>query len=150
MNKKEREQKEAVDTLKQWGLVDGSTVYAKVNHVSSSGMSRNIALYMSKDGEIIDISYHAARALQWGFKDGYNGGVKVSGVGMDMMFHTVYSLSYAMGYGSLNQEQHDMHRKYKDEKKDCIECEIDQAESRGIPAVEIMNGRTIGLKYRQL
>ena len=104
MNKKQREQKEAVDTLKQWGLVDGSTVYAKVNKVSASGMSRNIGLYLvRKDGTITDISYHASKALEWSYKEGYNGGVRVGGCGMDMLFHTVYSLSYAMGYGALDQ-----------------------------------------------
>ena len=104
MNKKQVAQKEAVDTLKQWGLVDGSTVYAKVNKVSASGMSRNIGLYLvRKDGSINDISYHASKALEWGYKDGYNGGVRVSGCGMDMLFHTVYTLSFAMGYGALNQ-----------------------------------------------
>lgn len=113
MNKKEAVQKEAVDTLKQWGLVDGTTVYAKVNKVSASGMSRNVALYITpndwKEGKdtnshrIMDISYHSAKALGWSFKEGYNGGIRVSGCGMDMLFHTVYSLSYAMGYGAMNQ-----------------------------------------------
>lgn len=113
MNKKQAAQKQAVDTLKQWGLVDGTTVYAKVNNVSRSGMSRNISLYIiegktAKDDvyvnpRMIDISYHAAKALEWGYKEGYNGGIRVSGCGMDMLFHTVYSLSYVMGYGALDQ-----------------------------------------------
>jgi hypothetical protein len=139
MTKKEREQQEAVDTLKQWGVVDGTTVYAKVNKVSSSGMSRNIGLYIAKvwpkekggELQVVDISYHAARALGWPYKDGYAGGVRVSGCGMDMLFHTVSSLSYAMGYGSLCQK-HD---------------QTEPEEKKGI------NGQTItaiGLKYRQL
>ncbi len=115
MTKKQAVQKEAVDTLKQWGLVDGATVYAKVNKVSASGMSRNVGLYVVRSSErinqdrstleceLLDISYHAARALEWPYKDGYNGGVRVSGCGMDMLLHTVASLSYAMGYGSLDQ-----------------------------------------------
>ena len=114
MNKKEREQKEAVDTLKQWGLVDGSTVYAKVNKVSGSGMSRNVGLYMSIDGKVKDISYHASKVLEWGYKEGYAGGVRVSGCGMDMLFHTVYSLSYAMGYGALQQNPYSDAEKNKD------------------------------------
>ena len=133
MNKKQREQSEAVDTLKQWGLVDGSTVYAKVNRVSASGMSRNIALYIvdKKEGRPVDISYHASKALEWGYRDGYDGGVKVSGCGMDMLFHTVYSLSYAMGYGDMCQDRD----------------RTEPVEKRG------SNGETIkaiGLKYRQL
>ena len=142
MNKKQREQAEAVETLKQWGLVDGSTVYAKVNKVSASGMSRNIGLYIvdQKEGRPIDISYHAAKALEWPYREGYDGGVRVSGCGMDMLFHTVYSLSYAMGYGALNQHHHDLHKKYNEVNEDCPECAIEQG----------VNMEHIGLKYRQL
>lgn len=104
MNKKQKAQAEAVATLKEWGLVDGTTVYAKVNKVSRSGMFRRVGLYIVADGgRMVDISYWSAKALEWSFKDGYDGGIGVSGCGMDMLFHTVYSLSYAMGYGSLNQ-----------------------------------------------
>lgn len=143
MTKKQREQKEAVDTLKQWGVVDGSTVYAKVNHISSSGMSRNIGLYIAtptttkKGAEILgpaainDISYHAARALEWGYKDGYKGGIRVSGCGMDMMFHTVYSLSYVMGYGDLCQDPN----------------RTEPIEKRRVNGETI---KAIGLKYRSL
>ena len=104
MTKKEIAQAEAVKTLQEWGVVEGTTIYAKVVRVSASGMSRHIRLYFLKDGEILDISYWSAKALQWGYAgDGYNEGIRVSGCGMDMMFHTVYSLSYAMGYGAMNQ-----------------------------------------------
>lgn len=106
MTKKEREQAEAVETLKRWGVVDGTTIHGKVNHVSSSGMSRNIGLYIAESsGNIVDISYWASKALGWGYKDGYSGGVRVSGVGMDMIFHTIDSLSYAMGYGDICQDR---------------------------------------------
>lgn len=143
MTKKEKVQQEAVDTLKQWGLVDGSTVYAKVNKVSASGMSRNIGLYIAvaaPEGEkqtvinrahVIDISYHAAKALEWRFKEGYAGGVVATGCGMDMLFATVDALSWAMGYGSLCQN------------RDQVEPEHKNAGG----------GKTmlaIGLKYRQL
>ena len=114
MNKKQREQAEAVAILKEWGLVDGTTVYARVNKVSASGMSRNIGLYIVKDDRPVDISYWAAKALEWGYKDGYSGGVRVSGVGMDMMFHTIYSLSYATGYGSLDQSNSGTDRNIND------------------------------------
>ena len=104
MKKKELIKLEAVNILKEWGIAPGIEVYGKVNHVSSSGMSRNIGLYAILDGRIVNISYHAARAMEWGYKDDYNGGVKVGGCGMDMIFHTIDTLSWAMGYGSLNQE----------------------------------------------
>jgi hypothetical protein len=103
---KQRRQAEAVDTLKQWGVVDGTTVYAKVNNVSASGMHRRISLYCVLDGgRIVDISYHAAHALDWSYKDRYNGGIGVSGCGMDMLFATIDALSHAMGYGSICQQQ---------------------------------------------
>ena len=107
MTKKElkaSDRSHAIDTLKEWGLKDGSIVHAKVNHVSSSGMSRNIGLYLAqKNGVIINISFHAAVALGWKYKDGYTGGVVVSGCGQDMLFATVDALSWAMGFGSLCQ-----------------------------------------------
>ena len=105
MIKKEKERLEAVKTLKEWGVIDGITINAKVNNVSQSGMSRNVGLYIIKNGDLLNISYWAAKALEWGYKDGYNGGVKVSGCGMDMLFHTIDALSYAMGYGSICQDR---------------------------------------------
>ncbi len=111
MTKKEKAQAEAVKTLQEWGVKEGTTIYAKVVRVSASGMSRHIRLYFLKDGEIVDISYWSAKALEWGYAgDGYNEGIRVSGCGMDMMFHTVYSLSYAMGYGAMNQTRDKMER----------------------------------------
>lgn len=143
MNKKQAAQQAAVDTLKQWGVVDGTTVYAKVNKVSASGMSRNIGLYVAmpapegknqsvvNSAHVVDISYHAAHALGWPYKDGYNGGVRVSGCGMDMMFHTVHSLSYAMGYGDMCQDRD----------------RTAPIEKKGVDGTTI---KAIGLKYRSL
>ena len=109
MTKKEIAQAEAVKTLKEWGIVNGMTIFAKVVRVSASGMSRNVRLYVIDESNgdhkpsIVDISYWSAKALEWRYKgDGYNEGIIVSGCGMDMLLHTVDSLSYAMGYGALN------------------------------------------------
>lgn len=107
MTKKEREKTEAVNILKEWGLNDGTVVYAKVTQVSRSGMSRHVELFMVKGEDLVDISYWAARALQWGYADRFPRGIRVSGCGMDMLFHTVNALSYAMGYGALNQSHDD-------------------------------------------
>ena len=112
MTKKEIAQAEAVKTLKDWGVVENSIIYAKVTRVSASGMSRRVQLFIIGEGyaheklnakRIIDITYWSAIALGWNWKDGYNGGIGVSGCGMDMLFHTVGSLSYAMGYGAISQ-----------------------------------------------
>lgn len=131
MTKKQKAENEAVQTLKDWGVVDGSTIYGKVNHVSQSGMSRTIGLYISIDGEIKDISYWSAKAMGWSYKDGFKGGVKVSGCGMDMIFHTISSLSYSMGYGDLCQDRDRTHA----------------IEKKGIAGQVI---KAIGLKYKQL
>lgn len=70
-------------------LKPGQTVYTSVKTVSRSGMSRVIRLYVA-DGNIIrNISGYVANALDW---PGYQDGVKVGGFGMDMGFHTVYTL----------------------------------------------------------
>ena len=97
MTKKQAAQAEAVKVLKEWGVNPASVVYGKVTRVSASGMSRRIQLFIYNDG-IINISYHAAKAMGWGYKDGYNGGISVGGCGMDMIFHTIDTLSWAMGY----------------------------------------------------
>lgn len=109
MNKKQKEQHEAVERLKEWGLAPGTKVYGTVTHVSSSGMSRNIKLHIALNDEdgprIVDISWLAARAIGWPYVDKYNGGIKVGGCGMNMILHTIDCLSYAMGYGNTNQNR---------------------------------------------
>lgn len=75
-------------------LKPGDTVYTKVNHVSRSGMSRNIEVYIFKNNQPFYLSYDAARVLGWG--QAKDGSVKVGGCGMDMGFHLVYSLSYRL------------------------------------------------------
>ena len=108
MTKKENAQAEAVKTLEEWGVVDGTTIHAKVVRVSASGMSRQIRLYVIDGDRLMDITYWSAKALEWGYGgDGYRDGIKVSGCGMDMLFHTVDCLSYSMGYGSLAQSVND-------------------------------------------
>ena len=108
MTKKQAAQAKAVEVLKSWGVAPLTVVYAKVCRVSASGMSRRIQLYTinqfdSTKSEIVNISYWAAKAMGWDYKEGYNMGIAVGGYGMDMLFHTVDCLSRAMGYGDLNQ-----------------------------------------------
>ena len=80
--------------------------------VSRSGMSRNIRFYMlGNDKRLVNVSYQIAQALEWGHADGFDGGVKVGGCGMDMVFHTVYTLSRVMGFGEMNQNEMNARRK---------------------------------------
>lgn len=94
MNKtKTAERQEAVTELKQL-LSKGDTVYTVLRHVSRSGMSRVMDLYIMRDNQPRRITWSAAKALDWGYstRPG-NEGLKVGGCGMDMGFHAVYTLA---------------------------------------------------------
>ena len=86
------EQTEAIERLREW-LKPGDKVYCILRHVSSSGMSRTISLIVwLPDGSKRDLSWNVATALGWSF-DEKRQGIRVSGCGMDMGFHVVYTLS---------------------------------------------------------
>jgi hypothetical protein len=68
----------------------GQTVYTNCDHVSASGMSRRISLYIVAKGEIVNITRRASVVTGW--KQSKDGGLVVGGCGMDMGFHTVYTL----------------------------------------------------------
>ena len=82
---------QAVERLREW-LKPGDTVFTSVNHVSRSGMSRDITAYQFLNNEPRYLSFNVGRALGWPMSKA-NTGVKVSGCGMDMGFHMVYALS---------------------------------------------------------
>ena len=72
-------------------------IYGLVRRVSANGMNRQISLFsVTKSGEIANITYMASMIL-----DGkepptnqyYEHVIKVTGAGMDMVFHLVYNLS---------------------------------------------------------
>ena len=84
----------SIERLRE-GLEPGATVYTTVTHVSRSGMSRNIKVTFIKDNEPLHLSWSVAHALGWSMDKDRNT-VKVSGCGMDMGFHLVYCLSYAL------------------------------------------------------
>ena len=89
-------------------LPPGSTAYTVLRHVSSSGMMRHISVFVMIDStrwdstkekhvrtgkqEPYDITYLVARVLDYKVAD--RGGLKVSGAGMDMGFHVVYTTAY--------------------------------------------------------
>ena len=90
---------ESIATLRKL-LKPGTTVYTTVRHVSSSGMSRRISIFVARKGEIVPITWDVARALGYSVKGraGYvqDVGLTVGGCGMDMCFHIVNSLSYVL------------------------------------------------------
>ena len=58
-------------------------------------MSRSISCVVTVEGEPFDVSWAVARVLDEPM-DRKQGGLKVSGCGMDMGFHVVYSLSRSL------------------------------------------------------
>ena len=75
-------------------LKEGSTVYTVLRSVSSSGMSRTLSLKVASEGKILDLTYYSGTVLDWPIVE-VNGSraLRVGGCGMDMGFHTVYTLS---------------------------------------------------------
>lgn len=75
----------------------GAPVTFSVKHVSTSGMSRVIAVIGVDpfDGRITNVSGHVARVCGWPFDYGRMG-VRVRGCGMDMTEHVLDSLGRAL------------------------------------------------------
>ena len=93
--KNETEQVEAIRALREMGLRPGSTIYTQVTHVARSGMSRTIECFVVVDGGIVNISGYVAHAIGES-RDHKRGGLRVSGCGMDMCWHTVYRIGRAL------------------------------------------------------
>jgi hypothetical protein len=102
MTKKEKEAQEEKES-KEYLLTlikPGDTVYTSLDHVSQSGMSRRIGVYIAridKDREYTNgkpyiqrITWHVAKLLSYRMK---NDALVVGGCGMDMGFRVVYRLS---------------------------------------------------------
>lgn len=66
-------------------------VYVIQRHRSQSGLTRHLALYVSVNGTMHDVTRYAATVLGLGLNKDRDG-IVVQGVGMDMHFHTVYTL----------------------------------------------------------
>jgi hypothetical protein len=91
----ELEQVESVERLRTLFAGDSKPVIHTITrHVSSSGMSRDISLIYATSAGLTNITYSAALALGWPLSEkSGNRAVRVSGCGMDMGFHLVYTLS---------------------------------------------------------
>ena len=82
-----------------------------LRHVSSSGMTRHISIKYIKNGHLMDLTWHAAIVLEWPKVGDWANAVKVSGCGMDMGFHLVYSLSSAL-YGYENRGAYKLEQRW--------------------------------------
>ena len=99
---KQAERDDARERLLSYYIKEGQTVYTSVKSVSSSGMSRTMSLYVVDGDRIQNITFYVAQVLGWSLVE-KNGSrvLRVGGCGMDMGFHTVYSLSSALFKGSV-------------------------------------------------
>jgi len=106
--KAEKAEQEYALAQLQGTLNKGERLYTILRHVSQSGMTRRISVVrVTEDGCIESIDWLISRAGIFKRASANNGeGLKVTGCGMDMGFHVVYSLSSAVfndGY-ALKQE----------------------------------------------
>ena len=62
--------------------------------LSMRSMSRTMSLKVVSEGRISDLTYYASKVLDWPLVE-VNGSraLRVGGAGMDMGFHTVYTLA---------------------------------------------------------
>lgn len=86
-------------------LKPGDKIYTTLRSVSRSGMQRVIDVHVIRDNEPRWLGPLAAKALEYRFDDRKQGLV-VGGCGMDMGFHLVHSLGYAL-YGRKVSEDTD-------------------------------------------
>ena len=106
LSKKEKAVAKTVLELREL-LKPGDTVYTKLNHVSRSGMTRSIEVMVFRDNEPINLTWRVSEILDYKIHNKHYG-LKVGGCGMDMGFHVVYSLSYALygfGYECIQDEE---------------------------------------------
>lgn len=98
-----QERENAKDELRAF-IKPGDTIYTMVRRVARSGMSRDISLFVMQNGAPRSITHLAAKAIGWKVSHGWHDSIKVHGCGMDMCFHTVYTLSRVLfpgGFGCI-------------------------------------------------
>lgn len=104
------ERDEALARMHEW-VKPGDTVYTILDHVSRSGMSRNIRVVLLKTDERTSepIPLHpnwAVGTIIGAPRASKGDGFRVGGCGMDMGFHVVYTLSrylYPDGFGCIGE-----------------------------------------------
>jgi len=88
---KEWEQKEALTTIKSLLKGTNKRVIASVKKVSQSGMSRTISFHIYNKGHLYCLNYSISKLVDLPLTDQ---GVRVSGCGMDMIFHIITCINY--------------------------------------------------------
>lgn len=91
---REAYREQAKNDLREW-IKPGDRVYCCLRHVAKSGMSRRISMHLVKDGELRNITYTAAVAMDKTLhRDDH--AIVIGGCGMDMGFALVYALGCAL------------------------------------------------------
>ena len=70
-------------------------IFTRLNHVSASGMTRWLDLFVIRDNEPLRLTWSAAAATDYTYCDRRES-LKIEGCGMDMGFSAVYSLGRAL------------------------------------------------------
>lgn len=96
---REAEKAHAIEYLKKL-LKPGDYVWTNTQHVSQSGMYRAISVHIVAEEGIRNITGSAALAMGSRY-DRKHYGVGMGGVGMDMGFSLVYSLSHSLWPGKV-------------------------------------------------
>jgi hypothetical protein len=94
---------ESADMLRKFAP-EGSTIYCVLRSVSKSGMSRRIDFYViarAQEREWMQCLSGWISHLGLGAWNPDKSGLMIRGCGMDMGFHVVYELSYAL-YGKTD------------------------------------------------
>ena len=88
----------------RYNITPETKVYARVESVARSGMSRTISFYMIEGGELCNIT-GAIGEVTGHSRDRLTGGLRVRGCGMDMVWHTLYSYACTRGWDSSQQQR---------------------------------------------
>jgi hypothetical protein len=84
------EQTKALEFLRQF-LRKGTKVYTVLRHVSTSGTSRFIDLYVVKQNEPIRLTWSASVMLEWTYSR-QREALRINGCGTDVGFQAVHTL----------------------------------------------------------
>jgi hypothetical protein len=85
------DQAKALEFLRKF-LRKGATIYTVLRHVSPSGTSRFIDLYVVKQNEPIRLTWSASVMLEWTYSR-QREALRVNGCGTDVGFQAVYTLA---------------------------------------------------------
>lgn len=144
----EQERKEAGQRLRKQ-IKPGDTIQVIQRSVSSSGMMRRLSLFVVKNNHLIDITRDVALVTGFTFDRDY-WALKVGGCGMDMHFHTVYTLSRCLwpkGYrctGKRNCQSNDHSNAYGEASREFYDALEKRGEERlynyhGDPAAQLQH-----------